>query len=103
VGTTNLEEKLKYRTFKVAWIEPKQFPLDSVLKQVKANVDKKIKEAKLYVTGHGWRDIQVNDGIIDVKLNLELKKDRIRGSIGSDYFTLSNKLIIINKEKFNVK
>ena len=99
VGNVDIAEKLKYKSMKVHWIEPIKFPKDGVLKQIKATVDSRLKIAKLYVTGHGWRDIKVNDGIIDLNLNLELKKDRTRVIIGSDYYTISNKILIKNKEK----
>lgn len=98
VGEVDLEEKFQYETFDVTWITPQHYPADNILKHVKAKVDPTIKSVKLYITDHGWRDIKVNDGIIDVKLNLELKKDRSRVIIGQTYYKISNKLLIKNKE-----
>lgn len=103
VGEVDLKEKFKYESFSVNWVEPQEYPKDNILKSVKAKVDPAIKSVKLYITGHGWRDINVNDGIIDVKLNLELKKDRSRVIIGQTYYKIANKILIKNKEKPHVK
>lgn len=98
VGNINIKEKLRYKTLDVQWIEPLTFPKDAVLKKVRAKVNKEIKRVKLYVTNHGWRDIKVNDGIIDVNLNLGLTNKRSRVVIGTDYYTIANKILIKNKE-----
>lgn len=97
VGEVNINHKLRYQTFDAKWIEPKEFPKDGILRKVSAKVDKKYKKLKLYVTGEGWRDIPVKDGIIDVDLNIYLKRARTRVMIGPDVFTISNN--IINKIK----
>ncbi len=97
VGEVNIRQKIRYNTLEVQWIEPQVFPNDNLLKSVKARVNPIIKKVKLFVSGHGWREINVNNGIIDAKLNLELKNNRTRVIIGTDYYTISNKLIIKNK------
>ena len=94
VGDVNLKTKLKYKTFEVKWIEPKEFPKDGILKRVKAKVNPKIKKLKLYITGEGWRDVKVKNGLVDEKLNIYLKKGRTRIVLGKDIFTISNKIII---------
>lgn len=99
VGEVNLKQKLKYKTLDVTWIEPQKFPQDGILKEVKAKVDPKIKEIKLYITGLGWKDIKVNNGIIDIKLNEHLKNSRTRVALSTDYYTISTKLIIKNKKE----
>ena len=97
VGKVNVKNKLKYKTMNVIWEEPVQFPKDGILKRVKAKVDPKYKNMKLYVTGEGWRNIKVNNGIIDEILNIKLKKARTRIILGQNYYTISNKIIIKNK------
>ncbi len=99
VGEVNIEHKLRYKTFDVEWYEPKIFPVDGVLKRVHAKVDSKYKTLKLYITKEGWRDVQVKDGIVDENLNIYLKKARTRIMLGSDVFTISNK--VLNKIKIN--
>ena len=97
VGDVDLKHKLRYKTFDVEWLEPKEFPSDGILKRVHAKVNPKYKKLKLYITKEGWRDIAVKDGIVDEKLNIYLKNARTRVILGSDVFTISNK--IINKTK----
>ena len=97
VGEVNLKNKLKYKTMDAVWEEPINFPKDGVLKKVKAKIDSKYKTIKLYITGYGWREIKVNDGIIDTNLNIDLKKSRTRIILSPNYYTITNKLIIKNK------
>lgn len=94
VGDVNLKIKLRYKTLEAKWIEPKEFPKSGVLKKVKAKVDPKIKNLKLYITSEGWKDIKVKDGLVDLNLNTYLKRARTRIMLGTDVFTISNKIII---------
>lgn len=94
VGKVNLKQKLKYKTLDATWIEPKQYPKDGILKRVKVKVNPKYKNIKLYLSGYGWQDIKVKDGIIDVILNKQLKLNRSRVAISPDYYTISSKLLI---------
>lgn len=101
VGNVNLKHKLRYTTFDVKWHEPKEFPKDGILKNINASVDKKYKKLKLYITGYGWQDVKVKDGIVDITLNIKLKKDRTRVMLGPDVFTISNKILNKIKKKEN--
>lgn len=94
VGEVNIKQKLRYNTLDVQWMEPKEYPKDNILKRVVAKVDPKIKNIKLYVTGSTWKDINVKNGIIDEVVNIELKKSRVRVVLSTDYYTVSNKLLI---------
>ncbi|QKE29987.1 polysaccharide deacetylase [Arcobacter acticola] len=94
VGDVNLEEKLKYNTLEATWIEPKVYPKDGRLKHVKVQVDPGIKNAKLFISSYGWQDIKVKNGIIDIKLDKKLNLNRNRVAISTDYYTISNKLLI---------
>lgn len=93
VGEVNIEHKLRYKTFDAQWLEPKTFPKDGILRRVYVKVDKKYSSLKLYITGEGWRDVPVKNGIVDVVLNTYLKKARTRVMIGPDVFTISNNII----------
>jgi len=97
VGKVNIEHKLRYKTFDAQWIHPLKFPEDGVLKKVQVKVDKKYKSLKLYITKEGWRDVKVEDGIVNLDLNTYLKMARTRLIIGPNVFTISNH--IINKIK----
>ncbi|MBP7769819.1 MAG: polysaccharide deacetylase family protein [Aliarcobacter sp.] len=94
VGEVNLKEKLKYKTLEATWIEPKEYPKDGRLKHVKVQVDPSIKTAKLFISTYGWQDIKVKNGIIDIKLDKKLNLNRNRVAISTDYYTISNKLLI---------
>jgi peptidoglycan/xylan/chitin deacetylase (PgdA/CDA1 family) len=97
VGKVNIKHKLRYTTFDAQWIEPKVFPKDGILKNIHVNVDKKYKKLKLYITGQGWRDVPVENGVVNLEINTYLKMARTRLILGPDVFTISNK--IINKAK----
>jgi peptidoglycan/xylan/chitin deacetylase (PgdA/CDA1 family) len=94
VGKVDLKEKLKYKTLEVEWIEPKTYPKDGILTRVKAQVSPEIKNAKLFISTYGWQDIKVKNGIIDIKLDKKLNLNRNRVAISTDYYTISNKLLI---------
>jgi hypothetical protein len=61
---------------------------------VKVQVDPGIKNAKLFISSYGWQDIKVKNGIIDIKLDKKLNLNRNRVAISTDYYTISNKLLI---------
>ena len=46
VGKVNVNHKLRYKTLPLEWIEPKAYPKDGILKQIKAKVNPKIKIVK---------------------------------------------------------
>lgn len=94
VGDVNIEEKIKYNSLEVEWIEPKEYPKDGILKSIKAKVDPKIEKAKVFVSTYGWQDVKVNNGIIEIQLNKKLNLARNRVAISTDYYTISNKLLI---------
>lgn len=94
VGKINVKKKLKYKTLEANWITPKEYPKDAILKSVKVEVNPDIKNAKLYISTYGWQDIKVKNGIIDLKINKKLNLNRNRVAISTDYYTISNKLLI---------
>ncbi|MFA7083626.1 MAG: polysaccharide deacetylase family protein [Arcobacteraceae bacterium] len=94
VGEVDIKEKLKYNSFEATWIEPKIFPEDGILKRVIANVDPSFKTIKLYVTGHGWKEIKVKNGIIDEFVEIPLKNNRTRVILSPDYYTINTQLLI---------
>ncbi|MGM0519755.1 MAG: polysaccharide deacetylase family protein [Campylobacterota bacterium] len=94
VGDVNIKQKLRYKSLSATWVEPKVYPKDGVLKKVHVKVDPSIKDAKLYISGHGWQNIKVKDGIININVNKRLKFSRNRVAISPDYYTISSKLLI---------
>ncbi len=94
VGNANIKNKIKYNTLDAKWIEPKKYPKDGILKRVVVKVNPAIKKAKLYISKYAWKDVNVKNGIIDIKVNKKLKLSRNRVAISTDYYTISNKLLI---------
>jgi poly-beta-1,6-N-acetyl-D-glucosamine N-deacetylase len=94
VGDAKINEKIKYSSLKVEWIEPKEYPKDGIVRVVKAKIDPKIEKAKVFLSTYGWQDVQVNNGIIEIQLNKKLNLSRNRVAISTDYYTISNKLLI---------
>ena len=94
VGDVNIKEKIKYNSFEAKWIEPKVFPKSGILTNVKAEVSKDIKKLNLFITGEGWREIKVKNGVIDEKINIYLKNSRTRIILGQGYYTIASKIII---------
>jgi len=101
VGKVNIKQKLRYKTFDAKWIEPKIFPKDGILKKIVVKVDPKYKKLKLYITSEGWRDVTVTNGLVNIPLNIYLKKARTRVIIGPDVFTISNHIINKIQSKSN--
>ncbi len=94
VGDANINEKIKYKTLEAKWIEPKEYPKDGILKDIKVEIDPNIKNAKIFVSTYGWQDVKVNNGIIELKFNKKLNLARNRVAVSTDYYTISNKLLI---------
>jgi hypothetical protein len=69
------------------------------LKRVRAKVDPKIKNLKLYITGEGWRDIKVKDGIVDEQFRVYLKRARTRVALSTDYYTITSQMLIKKRKK----
>ncbi len=94
VGNANIKNKIRYKTLDVQWIKPERYPKNGILKRIVAKVNPNIKKAKIYISKYTWEDVKVKNGIIDVKVNKKLKLNRNRVAISTDYYTISNKLLI---------
>jgi len=94
VGRSDIREKLRYKYFKVEWIEPKDYPKDGILKKIVAKVNPKLKYVKIFISGYGWRDVKVKDGLVEYNFNKRLVYKRNRIIIGKTPYEISTKLII---------
>ncbi len=94
---TNLKQVFKYKTIDVKWIHPLIYPKDGILKTIYAKVNPKLTNLKLFITGYGWTNIVANNGIVKLKLNKYLKKNRIRLSLATNIYTRSSIMLIKNK------
>jgi peptidoglycan/xylan/chitin deacetylase (PgdA/CDA1 family) len=82
VGSNSRDFKL-YLKFKelcgVDFIAPKSYPKNRVVKNVYINLaDKSIKEAQVFISGHGWKRVKVKDGKIRYHANKRVNRDRIK-------------------------
>ena len=94
VGKSNIKLSLKYKHLNALWIEPKKYPKDGILKRVEAKIFDDVKRAQIYVTGYGWRWIDVKSGKIDEKLNLKLNRDRVRVIIKVKNSKINTKILV---------
>jgi peptidoglycan/xylan/chitin deacetylase (PgdA/CDA1 family) len=77
-GGANIKNQLKLRTLQTEWLYPKAFPKDSVLDNINAKVASNASKAQVYVTGMGWQNAKINNGVIDEKIDYKLINSRTR-------------------------
>ena len=94
VGRSDLEKALGVEALRVEWIEPTTYPKDGILRRVKARIDPSYTNARLYVSGHGWRRVEVKNGLIDEKLDYKLDKKRVRVIIKVKNSKIDTKLLV---------
>ena len=94
VGKSNIKRALKYRHLNALWIEPKKYPKDGILKAIKAKIFDNVSKAKAYITGYGWRDVEVKNGEISKNLNLKLDKNRVRVIIKVKNSKINTKILV---------
>jgi len=94
VGRSKIEEKLKYSHFDVKWIEPTIYPQNKFLKKIVAKVNTNKKYVKLFVSGYGWRDVEVKNNMVEYDFNKKLVYKRTRIIIGENPYKISTKLLI---------
>ncbi len=94
VGKSDLKKSLKIKHLKATWIEPKSYPKDGVLKRVKVEIEPIYKKAKLYISGYGWKNVNVKDGLIEEKLDYKLSKRRVRVIIKVKNSKINTKILV---------
>lgn len=63
----------------VNWTKPLNFPKNGFIDDIKANLsDKNIKKAKLFISGYGWKNVDIIDGTLNFALNKPIKKDKFK-------------------------
>jgi len=77
-GKNLIAQKLRIERLETEWFEPSHWPAGGRLKEIHAKIAPRYKTADLYVTGYGWRKVPVKDGVIDVKVDLQLLNERTR-------------------------
>lgn len=96
VGKSDIKFHLKYTNLEnVEWIEPKNFPANSILKQVKVKIPKNIKSLRVFVSGENkWHDMKIDKDVAYINLNTKLSKQRTRIVVSPDYYQTSTKILV---------
>jgi len=77
-GKNRLKQKLKIEHLDVEWIAPKRWPEQGRLKEIHAKIAPKHHTAELFISGRGWEQVNVKNGVIDQKLDVKLAPPRSR-------------------------
>jgi peptidoglycan/xylan/chitin deacetylase (PgdA/CDA1 family) len=77
-GETDIKKPLERKTLRTEWISPKAFPKNGVLDDINAKVASNASKAQIYITGMGWKNAKLNDGVIDEKIDYKLTNSRTR-------------------------
>jgi hypothetical protein len=82
VGSNSRDFKL-YLRFKelcgVTFKAPRKYPKDKIIRNVYIDLaDKRIKEAEVFISNHGWKRVKVQDGKIRYHANKKVSRDRIK-------------------------
>ena len=91
---SELDTKLAYDYLPAQWAQREEMVTDGRVTRVKVKVAPEIEKAQLYVSGHGWRRVELAEGTLDLKLNLELKYSRNRFFLKTYDNRLNGKLIM---------
>ncbi len=77
-GENTLKSKLRVKRLDVEWVGVEKFVQNGKLTTIYAKISPKFKRAQLYISGYGWRDIEVRDGLVKYRADLKLKLSRTR-------------------------
>ncbi|MDD3342585.1 MAG: polysaccharide deacetylase family protein [Sulfurospirillaceae bacterium] len=94
VGKSDLPNFLKYKALNATWNEPLFLGKDSKVSHLHVNTTGiEAKKGGIYISGHGYREITLNEGTFETDLNTVLTQERSRilVSIGNK---ISTKLLV---------
>jgi len=94
VGKSNLKRYLSYKELHIDIIKPKIYPKNGILKKIVAKLyDTKQKQAGFYLSGYGWKKLDVKNGMIKQEVDKKLirQRNRLVISVGSK---IKTKLLI---------
>lgn len=77
-GENDLEAKLRIERLDVTWLSPSAWPEGGRLKEIHAKISTKYTSAMYYITGHGWKNTPVKNGVVSLPLDVELTAPRSR-------------------------
>ncbi len=83
-GESSIKSKLKIKRLDVEWADMSHSIESGKLDRIYAKISPKYKKAQLYISGHGWRWVDVQDGVIDLRVNIDLTLARTRLFLKAD-------------------
>lgn len=94
VGKSNLQRPLKYSYLDAFWSEPTTYPANDILHLITVNTRQKdAKNAQVYISGYGWENFPLTNGLLNIKIDKKLKFSRSRIIINI-HNKISSKLLI---------
>ncbi len=94
VGKVDIKRALSYKHLDATWIEPKEYPKDSILKKIIVKIPRRYRYAWLYVTGHGWKKVEVENGLVSKKVHYLLSNRRVRVIIKVKDSKINTKILV---------
>lgn len=76
VGKTNLKQLLKMKPLNATWGEIKREK--NTIKSIKLHLPSGINKGELYVSGHNWERVKVDNSELNINKDYKLKLDRTR-------------------------
>ena len=93
-GKIDIKQALHYKYLNATWLEPLNYPQNGSLKLIKLQIDKKFKNAMLYVSGFSWQKVKVKEGIIELLFDKKLSSSRVRIIVKTPDNRYSTKIIV---------
>ena len=96
VGKSDLKSFLKYKALNATWIEPNLLLKDGLIKSLHVKAKTASTKGGLYISGHGYQDMVLENGEFKKEINKKLTQERTRVmvSVGN---AISTKLLVIDK------
>lgn len=102
-GEFNLPGKLKTRYLEARWLVPKIWPPNDFLDRVRVECETAQTRGELYVSGHGWQPVKIQNGIVDTPVGVALVKRRSRVILKLPDSTMATKIYVKPKEERDVR
>lgn len=77
-GANTIKAKLRTRTLPTEWLYPKAWPENGKITKIKANLPAEVKKIEYYISGHGWENATVSNGVLNVDVDKKLTLNRTR-------------------------
>jgi len=96
VGKSNLEGFLKYKALETTWFKPSVLLEDGKLTSLHVKAHTTAQKGGIYISEHGYFEVNLSDGVFEAQINKILTKERTRiiVSVGN---TISTKLLVKDK------